>query len=137
MPSVRAQRIAEQIRALLFEVLRLELRDPRLANVSVTEVQVTPDLRLATIHFTVFPGGDPERILAGQALEHAKGVLRHAIARRLRLRSTPDLRFRPDRRAEYAAHIDQVLHEVGALPAGSATAASAGSSSRDDSGEEE
>ena len=117
MPSIRPQRVAEQIRELLSGLLRRDLRDTRLANVSVTEVEITPDLRLATVHFSVFPGDEPERMAAEQALERARGLLRRAIATELRLRSVPDLRFRHDRRAQYAAHIDQVLHEVGALHA--------------------
>ena len=87
MPSRRQQQVADQIQR--------ELKDPRLGFVTVTSVEVTPDLRYARVFFSVM--GTPEEEQATQqALEHATGFLRHELAAHLDLRFVPELSFRHD-----------------------------------------
>jgi len=112
MPSVRPQRVADQIRAVLSEACLLELRDPRLRHVTLSEVRLTRDLRLADVYYSVYSGGETERDAAGEALHRATPRLRHLIGEKLRMRYVPDLRFHPDRSVDYALHIEEVLADI-------------------------
>jgi ribosome-binding factor A len=88
-----------------------EVRDPRLADITITEVRVTPDLMLARIYFTVLgDAGQDREALA--ALEHARGFLRTQLAGQVRLRSMPELVFELDTSAAYGRRIDELLAQV-------------------------
>jgi ribosome-binding factor A len=88
-----------------------EVRDPRLADVTVTALEVTPDLLIARVYFTVL-GDQDEQQAALQALEHARGFLRTELAARVELRFVPDLEFRPDESLAYAQRIEELLDEI-------------------------
>jgi ribosome-binding factor A len=88
-----------------------EARDPRLAHVTITAVDVTPDLLRARIHFTVMGGAD-EQDEAVLALEHAAGFLRSELASRVRLRFVPELVFEVDRSSEHGRRIDELLDQL-------------------------
>ncbi|HEY8565086.1 MAG TPA: 30S ribosome-binding factor RbfA [Beijerinckiaceae bacterium] len=109
-PSQRQQRVAELVRHALSEVLsRGDIQDPVLAShvVTVPEVRMSPDLKLATAY--VMPlGGQDERAVV-EALERHKKVLRHEVARRVNLKFAPDLRFRRDETFDEAQRIDSLL----------------------------
>lgn len=96
-PSQRQLRVGELIRRTLADVLyRGDVHDPDLNAVSITvgEVRVSPDLKVATVHVMPLGGGDVEGAIA--ALSRNKGELRHRIAQAMTLKFAPDLRFRPD-----------------------------------------
>ncbi len=88
-----------------------EVRDPRLSGVTITEVEVTPDLLIAHVYFTVL-GDAEEQKEALAALERAGGFLRTQLAGQVRLRFVPELIFELDRSAEYGRRIDELLAEV-------------------------
>ena len=112
MPSHRQRRVAEQIHRELSLLLMLEARDPRLADVTITAVDITPDLMLARVFFTVLAEGD-EKVSETQAgLERATGFLRTQLAARLRLRFMPHLAFELDKSAAYGRRIDELLGEI-------------------------
>ena len=113
MPTRRQQRVSELIHRELSQLLMREARDPRLAEVTITEVRVTPDLQLAHIYFTVF-GGAEEQQAARTGLESASGYLRSQLAARVNLRLAPELVFEVDQTAEYSRRIDQLLDEIAA-----------------------
>lgn len=109
-PSQRQQRVAELVRHALAEVLaRGDIQDPVLTRqlVTIPEVRMSPDLKLATAY--VMPlGGEHEReVLA--ALERHKKLLRQEVARRINLKFAPDLRFHRDETFDEYARIDAVL----------------------------
>jgi ribosome-binding factor A len=109
-PSQRQLRIGEELRHVLAQVLaRGELRDPALAhaNVTVTEVRVSPDLSNATVYVVPLGGTDSEAIV--EALNHAQGFLRTALAHELDLRRTPHLRFAVDRTFDEAGRVREIL----------------------------
>ena len=111
MTTRRQRRVAELIHRELSLILLREVRDPRLAEITITEVRVTPDLLIARIYFTVL--GDQEaqqEALAG--LESASGFLRTQLAGRIQLRLAPELEFELDKSAEYARHIEQLLDQI-------------------------
>jgi len=112
MPSdTRVRRIAERIRNDLAEVLLRSASDPRLAGLTVTEVEVDRELAYATIFVTAAEGvGRREEILQG--LKHAGGFLRTSLAQRIPLRAFPQLRFRWDESLEQGSRIDALLKAV-------------------------
>jgi ribosome-binding factor A len=110
MPSQRALRAGELVRHAVAEVLgRGEVHDPVLEGhmVTIPEVRMTPDLRLATIYVMPLGGKDAKDVLA--ALERNKKYLRGEIAHRVNLKFAPDIRFLLDERFEEAARIDKLL----------------------------
>jgi len=109
-PSQRQQRVAELVRHALAEVLsRGDIQDPVLAShvVTVPEVRMSPDLRLATAYVMPLGGRDETAVI--QALERHKKVLRQEVARRVNLKFAPELRFRRDDSFDEAARIDALL----------------------------
>jgi ribosome-binding factor A len=110
MPSQRQLRVGELIRHALAEMLtRGEVHDPVIEGhlITVPEVQMTADLRLATIYVMPLGGRDAEAVVA--ALERNKRFLRGEIARQVNLKFAPDIRFRIDARFEEAERIEKLL----------------------------
>lgn len=106
--KIRVQRIAERIREELSNLLLQQVSDPRLAGVSVTDVEVDRELAYANIFVSALEGEERSReILEG--LEHAQGFLRYELAQRIDLRTFPRLRFRWDPTFERAEKIEQLL----------------------------
>jgi ribosome-binding factor A len=108
--SIRLQRIGEQVRHAIAEVLRRgELRDELLQRtiVSVSEVRVTADLRHATVFVKALGGSDDQAVVKALAA-HAR-FLRGEVARQMATKYTPDLRFRPDESYDAGARIDAIL----------------------------
>ena len=108
--SQRQLRVGEELRHVLSRLLaRGELRDPHLAEVSltVTEVRVSPDLRNATVMVVPLGGADMDRVVA--ALQRAAPYLRREVGREIALRITPALTFAPDLSFDAAARIDDLL----------------------------
>lgn len=110
-PSHRPERLAELIRHTVAGFLTSDVRDPRIGFVTVTGVEVTPDLSHATISVSVM-GTDEEKGKSLEGLGSAAGFLRAALSRDLRLRTSPELHFRLDRGLEHAQRIDRVLKEL-------------------------
>lgn len=111
MATRRQHRVAEQIHRELSLLLMREVRDPRLSDVTITEVRVTPDLLIARIYFSVL-GDSTQQQEALVALDHANGFLRTQLAGQVRLRFAPELVFELDTSAEYGRRIDELLDEV-------------------------
>ncbi len=110
----RTERINDLIREELSELLRRSVKDPRLHNfVTVTEVEVSPDLRYAKVFISVL-GTEAEKNDVFKALESAGGFLRHELGERLGLRRIPELSFRHDDTMERADRIMRLLKEVNA-----------------------
>mgnify|MGYP003334579190 FL=1 len=109
-PSQRALRVGELIRHALAEMLtRGDVHDPVLEGhlITVPEVRMSPDLRLATIYVMPLGGKDVTEVI--EALERNKRYLRGEIAHRVNLKFAPDIRFRADERFDEAERIDRLL----------------------------
>jgi ribosome-binding factor A len=106
--SHRAERVAEEIRLALSEILRRKMHDPRVALASITEVGLSPDLRHARVYVSVLddPGRREEAV---EGLTRAAGFLRRELGRSLRLRHLPELTFVPDLVEERAGRIEAAL----------------------------
>jgi len=94
----------------------MEAHDPELKRVTITDVEMPPDLKSARVYFSCL-GGEAEREKASQALRRAAGYLRREVGQRCGLRYAPELRFVPDVSLERGARVEELLHKV--LPHGS------------------
>ena len=109
--SRRTERIAALIQSVLGELLQRKLKDPRLGFVTVTGVDLTPDLKLARVFYTVLEK-EKEKESTQRALEHSAGFLQHEIAEELKLRFTPKLSFHFDVAFEEGMRIEKILGEL-------------------------
>jgi ribosome-binding factor A len=105
----RAKRIAQQIQQTLSELIRREVRDPRLGMVTLTEVRVAPDLGSAKVFFSVL-GADPQQ--AKEILEAAAPMLRGPLGRALGIRHSPELRFVQDELIESGARLSELIQKA-------------------------
>lgn len=111
MASQRAQKVGEQIHKEISDLLQRGIRDPRIGFVTITAVEVPPDLHLARIFFSVI-GDEKVRRDTEKGLNSAVPFLRRELGRRLRLRHTPDLLFQYDTSIEYGNRIESLLREI-------------------------
>jgi ribosome-binding factor A len=104
----RARRLGEQIQRELTDLLRRDVKDERIGNVTITAVDVTGDLRTARVHYLVFgkQGPDPQ---VQRGLESAAGFLRNALSRSLMIRYTPTLSFSLDTSIEHGVRLAQLI----------------------------
>jgi ribosome-binding factor A len=104
----RARRVAEQVQRVLADMLRREVRDPRLKPVTITHVKMSPDLSHAWVHFQLLTGNahDPEQ---QEMLDEAAGYLRGPLGRALRLRIAPYIHFQPDAELEQSQRLDELI----------------------------
>lgn len=123
----RQQQVGEFLREEISAIVQRELNDPRLGLVTITHVDMSPDLRYARAHVSVL-GSDEEFDAAVKALRGASGFIRHQLRPRMRLRHIPELAFESDRSMEYADEITRMLKELHDEP----TAAKIDESSEDE-----
>ncbi|HEX5716951.1 MAG TPA: 30S ribosome-binding factor RbfA [Thermoanaerobaculia bacterium] len=107
----RTERVSDLLRAELSDLILREIKDPRIRLVSLTGVEVTSDLRRATVRVSAL-GDDAQREEAVEALRHARGFLRTELSHRLRTRVTPELIFELDRGAEHSQKISDLLESL-------------------------
>ena len=111
MDERRTLRVSEAVREELSEIIGFEMEDPRLREVDVTEVHVSPDSRHATVK--IAPRGDErQQNQSLVALEHAAGFLRRELAQRLQLRHVPELHFERDKNPDADSRIDFLLRRA-------------------------
>ncbi len=104
----RARRMAVRVKEIVADQIEHRVKDPRLGLVTVTDARLSPDLREATIFWTVW-GDDAVRADSAAALESAKGAIRSAVGRATGLKHTPSITFVLDAIPENAQHIEEVL----------------------------
>ncbi|HZU18392.1 MAG TPA: 30S ribosome-binding factor RbfA [Candidatus Dormibacteraeota bacterium] len=120
MSGHRTAQVGAQIREEIMQIIRRDLKDPRIGFVSITQVRMSADLRSARIRVSVL-GGEEERAETLAGLRSAAGHIRRELGRRLEnLRFAPELRFEIDPSIEYSVRISRRLREL--LPEGEAEA---------------
>ena len=119
----RAKRLGEQIQRELTELLRRDVKDERIGNVTITAVNVSGDLRTARVYYLVFgkEGPDPK---VQQGLTSAAGFLRNALSKALMIRYTPTLTFELDTSIEHGVRLTQLIDSL-KKPDGSAVGTAA------------
>ncbi|HOJ23026.1 MAG TPA: 30S ribosome-binding factor RbfA [Armatimonadota bacterium] len=121
MATTRQRRVAELIKEEVSQILQHEVSDPRIGFATVTDVEVTADLREARVFISVL--GDPEQAQESiAALQRAAGYIRRLLGRRVDLRVIPELTFALDRSLERGSRVLQLLHELEQEQSGKAKA---------------
>src|SRR5690625_1778598 len=110
MSNIRANRVAEQIKKELGEILTRKIKDPRIGFVTVTDVEVTGDLQQANVYISVLEDDKKDSTLIG--LSKAKGFIRSEIGQRIRLRKTPEISFEFDEAHERGNRIESILRRL-------------------------
>ena len=107
----RVERIQEQVREEVSQMLATEVRDPGVGLVTVTRAKVTGELSLARVYWTII-GDAAERKKTQKALERAGGFVRHLLAERLSLRRAPEVKFIYDESVAAQDRIEQIIQEI-------------------------
>ena len=107
----RATRVADQIRMEVAEILARNIKDPRVQFVTVTDVKMTSDLKIARVYVTALDQEHYEQQTA-PGLKSAVGFIRTEVGRRLNLRYTPEIVFYRDTSAEYAQRMEKILDSL-------------------------
>lgn len=108
----RAERVSDEIRRRLMELIHGELKDPRVSFLSsITRVEMSPDLRYAKVFVSVM-GSDEEQQASVAALKHAAGFLRRELGADLHMRHTPELHFVLDHSIQEGDKVLRLIHEV-------------------------
>ncbi len=106
------RRVAEQIKKDVSLIIGSEMKDPRVSGItSVTDVDVSRDLRYATVYVSIF-GSEAEQEETLRTLVGAAGFIRGEIGKRIRLRYTPEINFQLDHSIAYGAHIEEVIRSL-------------------------
>lgn len=114
--SIKQDRMNGRVLTILSQLLLREVSDPRLHNVTITEVDLDPELQYAKVYVNAL-GEEDRRDEVMQALHHATGFLRREVGSRVRLRKTPELHFYWDERLEHAERINTILSHLEIPPA--------------------
>lgn len=109
--SHRVNRVGEQMKKELSDIISRKIKDPRIGFVTVTEVEVTGDLQQAKVYITVL-GDEQQRDDTLKGLTKAKGFIRSEIGSRIRLRKTPELIFEFDESIDYGNRIESLLNQI-------------------------
>jgi ribosome-binding factor A len=109
--SQRAQRVGETIHQEVSQLLIRGLKDPRIGFVTITAVDVTPDLRMARIYYTVI-GDEESRKTSAAGLKSSVPYIKQQIGKQLRLRYVPEITFEYDESVDYGNRIEDLLRKV-------------------------
>ncbi len=113
--SIKQDRMADRIRTILSELLLREVADPRLHGITVTEVELDPELMIARVYVNAL-GDEGRQQPVMDALQHAKGFLRREVGKRIRLRNTPDLVFHWDVTLARGEYLNQLISALDIPP---------------------
>jgi ribosome-binding factor A len=108
---MRRERVQEALREEISDILRKELKDPRVGFVSVTSVQLSHDLSVAKVHMSIL-GDEKEQEQAMRVLSGAAGFVRSEVAKRISLRHAPEIVFKIDTSIEHSLRIAKLLNEL-------------------------
>lgn len=109
--SHRANRVGEQMKKELSDIIGRKIKDPRIGFVTVTDVQLTGDLQQAKVYISVL-GDEEQRENTLKGLAKAKGFIRTEVGQRIRLRKTPEIIFEFDESVDYGNRIENLLHQI-------------------------
>ncbi len=113
----RSVRVAEQIHHELAQMIAREVKDPRIGMVTLTTVDITPDYAYATIHFTVLPDDEGTVARSLEGLRRSAGFMRSQLGRRVRIHTTPELRFVHDTSVGRGVDLSRLIDEANARKA--------------------
>ena len=109
--QLRIEKLQELIKQEVGKMLLTDIKDPRIGFVTVTDVELTGDLREAKIFVSIM--GDEEKIKSSwEGLQSALGFVRREIGKRIKIRFTPEISFALDKSLDYSEHIQKILNEL-------------------------
>ena len=109
--QLRIEKLQELIKQEVSKMLLYDIKDPRIGFVTVTEIEMTGDLREAKIYVSIM-GNDEQIKNSMEGLQSALGFIRREIGKRIRLRFTPEISFAPDKSLDYSEHIQKLLLKI-------------------------
>ncbi|MGQ9687883.1 MAG: 30S ribosome-binding factor RbfA [Desulfobaccales bacterium] len=109
-PLKRSTRVGELLRQILASILLERVSDPRLQELTITEVEMSPDLKIARVYYASRQGADPEEII--MALDKAMGFIKQEVAREHVLRTMPEFLFLSDETLDKAARLEELLKSL-------------------------
>jgi len=109
-PVKRSTRVGELLREILAAILLERVADPRLQEITITEVHMSPDLKLARVYYAVRQGTDRDEVII--ALDKAMGFIKQEVARENTLRTMPEFHFLPDQTLDKAARLEELLESL-------------------------
>lgn len=112
MAKHRVERLAQQIHKDVSGILQKEIKDPRVQDITVTDVKLTGDLQQATVYYTTLNNDEKTKEATATGLEKAKGLIRSKVGQRLAIFKTPEIHFERDSSIEYGEHIDALLEQI-------------------------
>lgn len=111
MSNMRAERVGEQMKQEIMDIVNNKVKDPRVGFLTITDVELTNDLSHAKVYLTVL-GSNKEIDNTFKALEKAKGFIKSELGSRMRLRIIPDLTFKYDKSIEYGNKIERMIQDL-------------------------
>lgn len=111
MPLKRSQKVACLLKAEISNIIRTRIKDPLVGFVTITDVILSDDLRIAKVYFSVL-GEEPQKENSLKGLERARTFIQNELGSRVRLRYLPILRFYLDESWTYGSNIDRILHKL-------------------------
>ena len=111
MPSIRLLKINELLKREISDIIHSEIKDPKVGFVTITNVNITKDLKYATVRISVL-GKDKKRQTTIQCLNNAAGFIQHILSTRIRLRSMPKIIFKLDTTINHSLRVQQLLEEI-------------------------
>lgn len=109
-PVKRSTRVGELMREIMASIMLERVSDPRLQELTITEVEMTPDLKLAKVYYAARQGTDPEGLMV--ALDKAMGFIKQEVAREHILRTMPEIHFLPDETLERAERLERLMESL-------------------------
>lgn len=109
--STRQEKVEGLLKVEISEILQRELKDPRLGFVTITDVEISPDLRHAKVFVSVM-GEEEQRKMSLKALRNAAGFVRSELGKRVRMRVTPEVDFRIDESIEHGVRMFEILQQI-------------------------
>ena len=110
LPYKRSQRVSDLLREEIAEIIFFKLKDPRVGFLTVTGVDITDDLKIATVYISILKEEEKKSTL--EILQAAKSFIRSELSKRLKMKFIPSIDFRLDTSIEYGNRIEQLLHEI-------------------------
>jgi ribosome-binding factor A len=110
LPYKRSQRVSDLLREEIAEIIFFKLKDPRVGFLTVTGVDITDDLKIATVYISVLKEEEKKSTL--EILQAAKSFIRSELSKRLKMKFIPSIDFRLDTSIEYGNRIEQLLQEI-------------------------
>lgn len=116
MATHRIERVEEQIKQEIADIIHNEVKDPRIGFITISEVKVSKDLRNALVFVSFLEDNKVKNDESLEGLNIAKGFIRRELGKRVTFKYLPELHFKLDETARHAAHINEILHSLNIQP---------------------